>query len=102
MADTSSYIMPLDFCEIVTDKMQEEGVKRGQLVYVAGYKALPVSDTDPYNQRIKFFCNLVDKEGHVDPHLYVIDPVTIQKVSKSKQKKLTKLVKVENEPNSTH
>lgn len=94
--NTFSFIRPLDFCEVVTDKLADDGVKRGQLVYVAGLKALPVSDTDPYTQRIKFFCNLVDKWGHVDNKLYIMDPISLQKVDKNKQKKFTKIVKATN------
>lgn len=82
-----------DFCSIVTDKFAADiGVKRGHLLYVAGHKALPESDTDPYTQRIKFFAHIVDHNGHIDAsQLYLVDPVSIQKVGKGKQKKLMKI-----------
>lgn len=90
---TSDLIHNGDFCSIVSDKFAGElGVKRGHSVYVAGNKALPESDSDPYTQRIKFFVHLVDHDGHIDTtKLYLMDPVSIQKVSKSKQKKLMKI-----------
>ena len=87
-------IRPLDFCEIVSDKFAEEaGVKRGHIIYVAGLKALPVSNEDPYTQRIKFFVNLVNMDGSVDPRLFMIDPNSIQKVKPSRQKTLKTRVK---------
>lgn len=77
-----------DFCEIVTDKFIPEGVKRGSIVWVAGHKALPISQEDPYTQRIKFFVHIV-RDKHVKPDkLYVMDPVSIQKLSERKQKAL--------------
>ncbi len=103
--NTDNLIRSLDFCQIVSDKFAEEvGVKRGHIVYVAGHKALPITDEDPYTQRIKFFCHLVDKQGHVDTSkLYLIDPNSIQKVGKLKQKKLTEQAKKDfDDTNSTH
>ncbi len=91
--NTDKLIRSLDFCQIVSDKFADEiGVKRNHVVYVAGLKALPVSDEDPYTQRIKFFCHLV-KDDHVDAtKLYIVDPTSIQKVGKLKQKKLTQIL----------
>lgn len=93
--DTSKLIRTGDFCTIVTDKFADDiGVKRGHILYIAGHKALPESDTDPYTQRVKFFAHTVDHEGHVDTSkLYLVDPVSIQKVTKGKQKALTKIAK---------
>lgn len=100
--DTSKLIHPTDFCQIVSDKFAEDtGVKRGHIVYVAGLKALPEDDADPYTQRIKFFVNLVSRDGHVDgKQLYLVDPKSIQKVSKLKQKKLLAIAKADYEPDS--
>ncbi len=88
--DTSKFIINGDFCQIVSDKFAEEtGVKRGHLFYVAGHKALPEDEADPYTQRIKFLGHLVDHDGHIDSSkLYLVDPRSLTKVSKSKQKKL--------------
>lgn len=88
--DTSKLIIGGDFCQITSDKFAEDtGVKRGHLFYVAGHKALPENEADPYTQRIKFFGHLVSKDGHIDSSkLYLVDPRSIAKVSKGKQKKL--------------
>ena len=103
MVDTSKFINSGDFCEIVSDKFAEDtGVKRGHIVYVAGLKALPESEADPYTQRIKFFTHLVSHDGHIDASkLYLVDPKSLSKVSKSKQKKLLKVAVEDHEPNST-
>jgi hypothetical protein len=97
--DTSNFIRTGDFCEIVSDKFTEQtGVKRGHIVYVAGHKALPEDESDPYTQRIKFFVNLVSNDGHVDGgQLYLVDPKSLLKVGKSKQKKLLKMAKTDHE-----
>ncbi len=102
--DTSKLIRTGDFCEIVSDKFEEEaGVKRGHMVYVAGHKALPESENDPYTQRIKFFVNLVSIDGHVDgTKLYLLDPRSLLKVKAGKQKKLLKIAKSDHDTNSTN
>lgn len=75
------YIKNGDFCEIVTDKFIHNDVKRGHIIYVAGHKALPVSDEDPYTQRIKFLVHLYNsKERTMGKELYLIDPSSIMPV----------------------
>ena len=99
--DTSRYIRTGDFCEIVSDKFDELGVKRGHIVYIAGLKAIPENEADPYTQRIKFFSHLVDNGGHIHADkLYLMDPSSLLKVSKSKQKKLTNIAKADHDENS--
>lgn len=93
MIDIDDLIHAGNFCEIITDKFIHEEVKRGHLVYVAGHKALPEDENDPYTQRIKFFCHLVDKYGHIDERFFIMDPKSLQRVDKRKQKKFEKLVK---------
>lgn len=89
MADR--FIRNGDFCEVVTDKFAvEHGVKRGRLVYVAGHRAFPLSENDPYTQRIKFMVHLLE-DDKVKPMLglFFMDPDSIQKVDEGKQKALT-------------
>lgn len=83
-----------DFCEIVSDKFVEQGVKRGHIVYVAGSKAIPEDPEDMYNQRVKLLIHIVDHGGHVKlPEVYMMDPRSLQKVDSSKQKKLEGIFK---------
>lgn len=80
------YIKSGDFCEIVSDKFTKEGIKRGHLVYVAGHKALPISDEDPYTQRIKFFVHTYNEHTYeMGKELYLMDPNSIFPVDKSSQ-----------------
>lgn len=92
-----NYIRNGDFCEIVTDKFVEDhGVKRGRLVYVAGHRALPISENDPYTQRIKFMVHLLEGDT-IKPALglFVMDPNSIQKVDENKQKALTEQARLD-------
>ncbi len=78
MTQTGKFIQSGDFCEVVTDKFVEHGVKRGHVVYVAGHKALPISEEDPYTQRIKFLVHLYnDHTGEMGRALYLMDPDSI-------------------------
>lgn len=99
MADTSKFIRTGDFCKLVSDKF--EAVKRGHLLYVAGHKPLPISEEDPYTQRIKFFVHLVSHDGKIDTtKLYLMDANSMQKVSNSKKKQLLEIAKADE--NSTN
>lgn len=84
-----NYIKSGDFCEIVSDKFTKEGIKRGHLVYVAGHKALPISDEDPYTQRIKFFVHIYNSNtATMGKELYLVDPNSILKVDDKEQEHL--------------
>lgn len=83
------FITADDFCEIVTDNLANDGLPRGQRVYVIGSRALPISEADPYTQRIKFFSHIVNtKTMELDPRMFLIDPSSLQKVGKKEQKNL--------------
>lgn len=72
------YIQNGDFCEVVTDKFTDQGVKRGHLVYVAGHKAIPEKEEDPYTQRIKFFVHLYNPiQKTMSKELHLMDPSSI-------------------------
>lgn len=89
MFDPKKYIRSGDFCQIVSDKFADIGVKRNTLVYVVGTKAIPESEEDPYTQRIKMLVHLVGVGDHVNfEHVYIMDPNSIQKVDENKQEHL--------------
>lgn len=78
-----------DFCEIITDKFEAEGVKKGTRVYIAGHKAIPEDANDPYTQRVKFFVHLVHNSIVIyEKGLFLMDPRSLRKVKKREQKKL--------------
>lgn len=88
--DASKLIQSGDFCQVVSDKFVHEAVKRNHIVYIAGHRIFPVSEEDPYTQRVKFLVRLM-KDGHIDKEdqrLFLMDPVSLAKVSTTKQKKL--------------
>jgi len=86
-------IRPMDFCEIVTDKFVDQGVKRGHLVFVASLKALPISEEDPYTQRVKAFVHLVVDDHVIIPDIYAMDPTSLARVSPVKQRNLSNILK---------
>lgn len=82
-------LRPNEFALINTDIFEaEEGIKRGQRVYIAGHKALPISREDPYTQRVKFFVHLVDNGQVVLGPLYVMDPKSLKSLGANEEKKL--------------
>lgn len=84
-----------DFCMITSDKFEEHGVKVGQRVWVAGHRAIPEDERDPYTQRIKFFVHLV-KDKHVQTDgIYIMDPKSLKRVNKGEQHKLQEVFNVD-------
>lgn len=84
-----------DFCEIVTDKFEEQGYGKGQYVFIAGMKAVPDDEDDPYTQRIKFFVHILVDQKHVNVEggLFIMDPRSLKKLPKVKQRKLNNILK---------
>lgn len=71
-----------DFVTINTNKFEKEfGVKKGSLAYIAGHRAFPISEQNPYTQRIKFFVSLTTEDGHVQVKpIYLMDPKSLKLV----------------------
>ena len=92
----NKYIHDNDFCEVVTDKFVEEGVKRGRLVYIAGHRAFPISENDPYTQRIKLLVHLLE-DDHVKPALglYIMDPDSLLKLDDNRIKSLQETMRLD-------
>lgn len=81
-----------DFCIVVSDKkLKNSGLKRGDVVMVAGVKPAPIKKSDPYLQRI-FVVGLrfdgdnlqVPKEDN-DFLAYLIDPRNLEKLPDEEQ-----------------
>lgn len=82
------YIHDGDFCLMNTDKHDDIGIKRGQRVYIAGHRAVPISAEDPYTQRIKFFCHTVDNGLVTFGKIYMFDALSLKHVGKKEADKL--------------
>jgi hypothetical protein len=97
VTETGKFIHNNDFCEITTDKILHENMKQGAIVFVVGHKALPISEDDPYTQRIKFFCHLFDNHTYtMSKELYPLDPSSLRKLDQSDQENFTKEFKLAN------
>lgn len=88
--DTSHLIGQGDFCEIVSTEFKDDGLKRGNYVFVAGQRAFPISEEDMYTQRIVFLCHKCDRKGELDMKagFYLIDPNSLLKLPEDKQERM--------------
>ena len=97
MVNTDKLIHNGDFCEVVTDKFIHENVKRGHVVYVAGHKALPEDESDPYTQRIKFLVHLYNPiQKSMSKELYLVDPISILPLKKHESEQYLEQYKLAN------
>lgn len=94
----NKFIQNTDFCEVSTNKFSKKfGVKKGQVVYVAGHKALPISEKDPYTQRIKFFVHLFDHLTYkMGKELLLMDPASLKRLDDYDQENFLKEYKLAN------
>lgn len=69
----------LDIVEITNKELVNEGLFLNTKYVVAAVKALPVSEDDPYTQRIKLFVQkLTEDERHVEGNVFVVDPTSVK------------------------
>lgn len=78
----NKFIKDGNFVTINTNKFAKDfGVKKGSLAYIAGHRAFPISEQNPYTQRIKFFVSLLDENEHVVVRpIYLMDPKSLKLV----------------------
>lgn len=88
--DVAHLIQQGDFCEIVSTEFKDDGLKRGNYVFVAGQRAFPISEDDMYTQRIVFMCHKCNRKGVLDMEagFFLIDPASLMKLPEDKQEKL--------------
>jgi len=91
MTEDVKMIKALDFCTVVSSKLGEHGLERGEEVLVATTRALPAKKSDPYLQRIYVLCNkivdgkvLIPKEGDDVAMNYLVDPRSLEKVNEER------------------
>lgn len=85
----NNLIYPMTFVAINSNAFVEHGVEKGDIVFVAGTKAVPVSDEDPYTQRVKMFVHILDNEKiDTASGLFLMDPNSLINISAEKNKRL--------------
>ncbi len=82
-------IYPRTFVAINSDAFVEHGIEKGTIVFVAGTKAVPVSEEDPYTQRVKMFVHILDEEKiDTSSGLFLMDPHSLINISSEENKRL--------------
>lgn len=88
MDNSTSLIKPFTFVAITHNKLEEEhGIKQGDIMFVASAKAFPISEDDPYTQRILFFVQkTVDEKIDDESGFFLVDPVSIENIDPEEHK----------------
>lgn len=85
-------IYPMTFVAINSDAFVEHGVERGDIVFVAGHQVVPVSEEDPYTQRVKMIVNRLDGDSNIiHEGMYLMDPNSLINISKEEGTRLTEI-----------
>lgn len=90
MKMTFKYIRELDFVKLTSPVTFEDGaLEVGSLFFVMQLKAFPMTEEDPYTQRIKLFVQSVVNE-YVDTtgRIFVIDPASVETLSDDENARL--------------
>jgi hypothetical protein len=70
---------------VITDKFIVKGkMKEGDIVWVAGNKAAPITEDDPYTQRLYMIVHKVENNHIITKPLYIIDPAALEKIEDDK------------------
>jgi hypothetical protein len=91
MAKSGKVIQTGQFVVVqVSDFAAEYGVKKKDLLYIAGEGMYPVSEEDPYAYRRVLLCAKVDKDGSVlaEDGCITIDGLKLKPVTKPRQDRL--------------
>lgn len=78
--DPNDLIYPMTFVYVNTDKFEgeEAGIKKGDIVFVAGTRSLPLTEDDPYTTRVFIYVQpVVDDYIDNDRGFYILDPVSV-------------------------
>lgn len=94
MFNPDDLIRPMTFVYVNTDKFENEEVKltKGDVLFVAGSRALPLSEVDPYTQRIFIYAQpVVDDYIDTTAEIYILDPINVTNLSEDENERLYKL-----------
>lgn len=77
------------FCTVQDSEFAQHGVKKGDVVYLAGDTFQPIREDDPYTYRQVFLAAWMDGNNiDVNRGAFTIDGSRLKPVSKAKQEKL--------------
>lgn len=83
--DTSSFLRPDDFATVVADSfIVKDKMNKGDVVWIAGTKAVPINEADPYTQRLCMIVHKVENKHIITKPLYIIDPAALEKITEDK------------------
>lgn len=89
--EASEYIRPFTFVTINHNEHEEDhSIKEGDILFVAAAQAFPVSEEDPYTQRVFMFVqkmagDMIDDEAGI----FVMDPHSLKNISKEENDRLS-------------
>lgn len=92
--DPKDLIYPMTFVSVNTNKFEKEeaGIKKGDVLFVVGSRALPISEDDPYTQRIFIMCQpVVDDYIDTTAQIYILDPLSVDNLHSEEHDRLYKL-----------
>lgn len=89
MAIEDIWINPMEFVKIVNDKLEADGLPTGSIVFVANVKAFPMTEEDPWTQRIKLVIHKMEGD-YIDTKagFFLIDPASVEKLPKEENDRL--------------
>lgn len=78
-----------DFVKVLDGSFGEYGVKKGDIIYLAGDALIPADEKDPYALRRVFVAAFLE-DGHIQVHVkpFIIDGKRLKPVSEAKQAEL--------------
>lgn len=80
------------FCRVLDSTYVEHGIKKGDVIYVAGDSVVSVDDKDPYALRRLFIGAWMKGDSvDVDRGGFTIDGKRLKACTKSKQERLSKI-----------
>lgn len=85
-----------DFVKLLDGSFGKYGVKKGDIIYLAGDAIVAVSEKDPYALR-RIFLGARVEDGHIDikTNPFTVDGKRLEAVSKAKQAELNAIRKTD-------
>lgn len=89
MAIEDVWINPMEFVRITNDKLEADGLANGSTVFVANVKAFPMTEDDPWTQRIKLIVHKMENDYiNTAAGFFLIDPSSVEKLPKEENSRL--------------